>query len=153
MKKDCLSLLKDGNLISISPGGTREALFSDETYKIMWGSRSGFAQVAIDAKVPIIPMFTQNVREAYKTLGYIRGLKWLYEYSRWPVAPVYGGYPVKLRTFLGEPIPYDPNITAEELAEKAKIALQDLIRNHQKLPGNTGRALLERFYSNGKKDK
>ncbi|XP_054840518.1 transmembrane protein 68-like [Eublepharis macularius] len=151
MKKDCLSLLKDGSLMSISPGGTREALFSDGTYKIMWCNRTGFAQVAIDAKVPIIPMFTQNVREAYKTLGNIRILKWLYEYSRLPLAPVYGGYPVKLRTYLGEPILYDPNITAEQLAEKTKIAIQALINKHQKLPANTGRALLERFIGNDKK--
>nr|XP_056710893.1 transmembrane protein 68-like [Euleptes europaea] len=151
MKKDCLSLLKDGNLMSIAPGGTREALFSDETYKIMWGNRLGYAQVAIDAKVPIIPMFTQNIREGYKTLGFIRALKWLYEYSRLPLVPIYGGYPVKLRTYLGEPIPYDPNITAEQLAEKTKTAIQDLINKHQKLPANTGRALLERFGGNGKK--
>lgn len=51
MKKDCLSVLKDGSLVSISPGGVREALFSDDTYKIMWCNRTGFAQVAIDAKV------------------------------------------------------------------------------------------------------
>ncbi|XP_015269547.1 PREDICTED: transmembrane protein 68-like [Gekko japonicus] len=152
MKKDCLSVLKDGNLVSISPGGVREALFSDDTYKIMWCNRTGFAQVAIDAKVPIIPMFTQNVREAYKTLGDIRVLKHLYEYSRWPLAPVYGGFPVKLHTYLGEPIPYDPNITVEELAEKTKIAIQDLIYKHQKLPANTVRALLERFDVKAKED-
>ncbi|XP_060099770.1 transmembrane protein 68-like [Heteronotia binoei] len=152
MKKDCLTLLKDGHLVSISPGGSREALFSDDTYKIMWCNRTGFAQVAIDAKVPIIPMFTQNVREAYKTLGDIRVLKRLYEYSRWPLSPVYGGFPVKLRTYLGEPIPYDSNITAEELAEKTKIAIQDLIYKHQKLPANTVRALLERFDGKSKED-
>lgn len=44
--------------------------------------------------------------------------KWLYEKFRYPFAPMYGGFPVKLRTFLGDPIPYDPEVTAEELAEK-----------------------------------
>lgn len=44
--------------------------------------------------------------------------RWLYETFRLPIAPIYGGFPVKFRTFLGEPIPYDPNITALELAEK-----------------------------------
>lgn len=44
--------------------------------------------------------------------------KWLYEKFRYPFAPMYGGFPVKLRTFLGDPIPYDPKVTAEELAEK-----------------------------------
>lgn len=44
--------------------------------------------------------------------------RWMYERFRLPVAPVYGGFPVKFRTFLGDPIPYDPNINAEELTEK-----------------------------------
>lgn len=50
-KEVCVSALKKGYLLAISPGGLREALFSDETYPIMWGNRKGFAQVAIDAKV------------------------------------------------------------------------------------------------------
>lgn len=35
---------------------------------------------------------------------------------------MYGGFPVKLRTYLGDPIPYDPKITAEELAEKVNYS-------------------------------
>lgn len=37
-----------------------------------------------------------------------------------PIVPLYGGFPVKLRTFIGEPIPYEPNMTAEELATKVR---------------------------------
>lgn len=44
--------------------------------------------------------------------------RWLYERFRLPIAPVYGGFPVKFRTFLGDPIPYDPNTSAVELAER-----------------------------------
>lgn len=44
--------------------------------------------------------------------------RWAYERFRLPVAPIYGGFPVKFRTFLGDPIPYDPNVNAAELAEK-----------------------------------
>lgn len=44
--------------------------------------------------------------------------RWLYERFRFPAAPIYGGFPVKFRTFLGDPIPYDPDTTAAELAEK-----------------------------------
>lgn len=50
-KEACVNTLKKGCLLGISPGGVREALFSDETYVIIWGNRKGFAQVAIDAKV------------------------------------------------------------------------------------------------------
>lgn len=50
-KEECLAALKNGYLVSISPGGVREALFSDESYQLMWGNRKGFAQVALEAKV------------------------------------------------------------------------------------------------------
>ncbi|NXH29260.1 TMM68 protein, partial [Myiagra hebetior] len=151
-KEACVRTLKKGCLLAIAPGGVREALFSDEMYTILWSNRKGFAQVAIDAKVPIIPMFTQNVREGFRTLGGIKILRSLYERIRLPVVPLYGGFPVKLRTFIGEPIPYEPNMTAEELAEKTKAAVQVLIEKHQKIPGNIFRALMERFQTQKKED-
>ena len=36
----------------------------------------GFAKIAIEAKVPVIPVFTQNVREAFRTVGLFRYKKW-----------------------------------------------------------------------------
>ncbi|XP_074841889.1 DGAT1/2-independent enzyme synthesizing storage lipids-like [Carettochelys insculpta] len=147
-REECVQILKNGHLLGVSPGGVREAFFSDENYNLLWGNRKGFAQVAIDAKVPIIPMFTQNLREGYRTLGKIWSFRWLYEYSRLPIVPLYGGFPVKFRTYIGDPIPYDPNITAAELTEKAKTAIQSLRDMHQKTPGNILRALLERFDKN-----
>ncbi|XP_043921474.1 transmembrane protein 68 [Protopterus annectens] len=151
-REECVKALRNGHLLGISPGGVREALFSDESYRLMWGNRRGFAQVAIDAKVPIIPMFTQNIREGFRTLGGLWIFRWLYEKYRSPFVPIYGGFPVKLRTYLGDPIPYDPNVTAAELAEKTKHAVQALINNHQKKPGNILRALLERFQRRQKDD-
>lgn len=47
-------------------------------------------------------------------------MKWPYKHFRLLVLPIYGGLPVKFRTYIGEPIPYDPNITAKELAEKVR---------------------------------
>nr|XP_056709957.1 transmembrane protein 68-like [Euleptes europaea] len=148
----CAEILKKGYLLGVLPGGVREALFSDEKYSLLWGNRTGFAHVAIDAKVPIIPVFTTNLREGYRTLGKIWPLKWLYERTRWPVVPVYGGFPVKLCTYVGDPIPYDPHITAEELTEKTKTAIKNLRDKHQKIPGSIAKALLERFYKHPKHD-
>ncbi|XP_050794883.1 transmembrane protein 68-like isoform X2 [Gopherus flavomarginatus] len=144
-RDESVEILKKGNLLGVSPGGSREAFFSDENYNLLWGNRKGFAQVAIDAKVPIIPLFTQNVREGYRTFGKIGFFRWFYEHGRLLLIPGYGGFPVKLRTYVGDLIPYDPNITAAELVEKTKIALETLRDRHQKLPGSILRALLERF--------
>lgn len=46
----CSNLLKDGNILAISPGGVYEAQFSLH-YNLMWKKRLGFAKVALDAKV------------------------------------------------------------------------------------------------------
>ncbi|XP_077208513.1 DGAT1/2-independent enzyme synthesizing storage lipids-like isoform X2 [Paroedura picta] len=152
-REECLKILKNGNLLGISPGGLREALFSDNNYRLLWGNRTGFAQLAIDAKVAIIPLFTENVRDGYRTFGDIWPLRYLYEHTRLPLVPIYGFFPVKFRTYIGEPIPYDPNITSEELAMKTKIAIKTLIRKHQRTPGNLIRAVLARFVKQQKPDK
>ncbi|XP_043363042.1 transmembrane protein 68-like [Dermochelys coriacea] len=102
--------------------------------------------------VPIIPLFTQNIQEGYQTLGKIGFFRWLYEHSRLPLIPGYGGFPMKLRTYVGDPIPYNPNITATELDDKTKIAIETLRDRHQKLPGSILRALLERFDKHQKED-
>ena len=34
-----------------------------QNYEIIWAKRAGFAKVALEANVPIIPVFTQNIRE------------------------------------------------------------------------------------------
>lgn len=49
-KTQCVNLLKEGHMLSISPGGVREALFSDHNYEVIWGTRAGFAKIAIEAK-------------------------------------------------------------------------------------------------------
>jgi 1-acyl-sn-glycerol-3-phosphate acyltransferase len=53
----CVELLKQGHILGISPGGVREALFSDHNYEIIWGSRVGFSKVAKEAKVVSVHPF------------------------------------------------------------------------------------------------
>ncbi|GFV37110.1 transmembrane protein 68 [Trichonephila clavipes] len=142
----CADILKKGNLLAIAPGGVREALFGDEMYPIIWGTRKGFAKVAMEAKVPIIPVFTENIREAFFTRSF--GKKWLrtlYERTRIPLVPIYGGFPTKLKTFVGEPIPYDPSITPDEMATRVNEKMKAMIKTHQKLPGSVTRSVFERF--------
>ncbi|CAL7944347.1 unnamed protein product [Xylocopa violacea] len=47
----CSTILKEGNMLAISPGGVYEAQFGDSYYQLMWKKRVGFAKVALDAKV------------------------------------------------------------------------------------------------------
>ncbi|KAK0095289.1 hypothetical protein PV326_008755 [Microctonus aethiopoides] len=145
--KTCSAILQDGNMLAISPGGVYEAQFGNSYYQLQWKKRMGFAKVALDAKVKIVPIFTKNLREAFRTVSWGRRM-WLriYAATRLPFAPIYGGFPVKLKTFVGEPIPYDSNLTPELLTAKVAKALEDLIAQHQQIPGSITRALLERIY-------
>lgn len=147
----CVQYLKEGHLVAVAPGGVLEAQFGDENYRLVWGRRIGFARVAIEAKVPIIPIFTQNLREAFRSVRF--GHRWLhgiYEKTRLPVVPVYGGFPVKMRTYIGEPIPYDPDTTPEQLAQKTIRSIENMICRYQRIPGSISRALLDRVYEKPK---
>ncbi|KAJ6664009.1 hypothetical protein lerEdw1_008963 [Lerista edwardsae] len=90
-------------------------------------------------------LLKQNMYNSYHCKLCIGPLKWLYERTRWLIVPIYGGFPVKLCTYIGDPILYDPNITVEELAEKTKSAITNLRDKHQQIPGSIQRALRERF--------
>jgi len=148
-RESCIELLKDGSLLGIAPGGAREAYFGDSSYPILWGSRQGFATVAIAAGVPIIPVFTENIREATLCMSgrmkVGRGLwEYIYETTKMPLVPMYGLFPVKLRTHLGKPIYPTPGMKPEEMVNLTSNAVQEMIDQHQQLPGSVKRAVFDR---------
>jgi hypothetical protein len=51
-------------------------------------------------------MFTENVRQAFDFPNRFKGaiMRRLYEYTRLPLSLLFGGFPVKLKTYIGEPI-------------------------------------------------
>ncbi|XP_058031162.1 monoacylglycerol/Diacylglycerol O-acyltransferase-like isoform X2 [Ahaetulla prasina] len=144
-REKSINLLKEGHQLIVAPGGLREQNYGNNHYKLIWRKRKGFAHIAINAKVPIVPMFTQNIREGYITYGNTRPMRWLHERMRWFTFPLYGMFPVKLITHIGKPIPYDPDVTAEKLAEKTQKAIEALQKKHQKIPGSILHALRQRF--------
>ncbi|XP_071117554.1 DGAT1/2-independent enzyme synthesizing storage lipids-like isoform X3 [Haliotis cracherodii] len=144
--QSCVDVLKAGHILTISPGGVREALFGDEYYHVMWAKRTGFAKVALQANVPVIPMFTMNSREAFRTPGWGRSLlRKFYEITRLPLVPIYGFFPVKLRTYLGKPLYPSSDDTPETFASKVQRAVEALVKRHQQVPGSVVKALLDRM--------
>lgn len=147
---------RSGEYLGIAPGGAFESLFGDSNYPVLWGQRAGFARVAIKANKPIIPVFTENIRENTLTLAgrmsvgrsnkvffwhflyrlFLRGM-WesLYKSTKMPVVPMYGLFPVKLKTHIGAPIYPSPGVTPEELSKQVVSAVEELIAQHQQLPG------------------
>jgi hypothetical protein len=52
-----VSLLKEGHVVAVSPGGTREALFSSSNYECLWGGRLGAFKTAVEAQIVIYSFF------------------------------------------------------------------------------------------------
>jgi hypothetical protein len=46
----CVEMMKNGDLLSIFPGGMKEQFLS-ENYQLIWKETAGFAKVAIEAQV------------------------------------------------------------------------------------------------------
>lgn len=70
---------------------------------------------------------------------------WLYNKTNAPLTPLYGGFPVKLTTRLGDPIDSREFSTADDLRVETIQTMQKMIKKYQKLPGNVYRAIKERF--------
>merc|ERR1711971_58395 len=66
-REDCEDLLRAGELLGVAVGGAEEALF-DWDYQPHW-NRKGFAKMAVNTGAPIIPIFTENIREAFDTIS------------------------------------------------------------------------------------
>lgn len=139
--------MASGKVLGLSPGGVYEAQFSDHHYEILWRERVGFAKAVIKAKVPVLPVFTVNIREAFRTLPFISWMwHWVYMKTRLPIRPLFGGFPVKLTTYIGPPIQVTDETTPEMLRDQCKEALANLIKEHQRRPGKILRGIFDRVW-------
>ena len=144
-------LLQEGHTVLVSPGGVREAIAGKSWhYRVHWQQRLGFARLALRAQVPLIPIFGENVEELYRApFCDRRPFQAFFEATRVPIVPVVGlggmPFPVKLRTWVGEPVVPRPEDTPETLKERTRQALQALIDQHQAPRPRLPRALWQRI--------
>lgn len=96
--------------------------------------------------VPIIPVFTENIREAYVNLQcFLPIYQKIYDKTKAPIVPLYGGFPVRLSTHIGKPIYPGDFKDVESLREATVAAMESMIQSHQTIPGNVPRAIKERI--------
>ena len=108
----------------LAPGGVYEAQFGDHGYQVLWRERLGFARAALMSNVPLLPVFTENIRESFRVLPFGGDIfHWIFTKTRLPLRPVFGGFPVKLRTHIGEPIYPEENMTPEMLRQRCKVEI------------------------------
>jgi 1-acyl-sn-glycerol-3-phosphate acyltransferase len=109
-QKNAEALLEDEELVTVAPGGMREALRpSSERYQILWEKRSGFVKLALKTGSPIIVATCPKADDLYDV--YPNPLtKWIYQKFKVPVflargiGPTPIPRPIKLTHFLSQAI-------------------------------------------------
>lgn len=65
-----VELLQAGELVFVYPGGVDDSLkLSHERYQLKWKKRAGFARVAMQAGVPILPVVGFGIDEMYSVVA------------------------------------------------------------------------------------
>ncbi len=103
-------LLRAGELITVAPGGMREALRpSSQRYKILWEERKGFVRLAMATKSPIVLAACPKADDLYHiypshlTAWFYKSYKIPFFFAKgWKATAI--PQPVKLTHYLSDPI-------------------------------------------------
>jgi 1-acyl-sn-glycerol-3-phosphate acyltransferase len=144
---DALELLRRGELVGVFPEGFKGVGKGwRERYRLQRFGRGGFIQLALRARVPIIPVAVVGAEEAYPMIGNIKPLASLLGLPYFPVTPTWPllgplgavTLPSKWLIEFGDPIEMD--VYPEDAADDAMLVfdLSDAIRDriHQMLQRN-----------------
>uniref|UniRef100_T1IJH2 Phospholipid/glycerol acyltransferase domain-containing protein n=1 Tax=Strigamia maritima TaxID=126957 RepID=T1IJH2_STRMM len=117
-REECVKILQEGSDLVTLPGGSQELLHSDSNYEIDWSNRKGYARVAKEAKVFIVPMFCLNLQEAFWTPFFLKPfVSGRFSSKKFPIFFAWGGLPVKLVLVI-----IQIKMKIEFIAERAKRA-------------------------------
>jgi 1-acyl-sn-glycerol-3-phosphate acyltransferase len=116
IEADTLRLLRAGELVGVFPEGYKGVgkPFRDR-YRLQRFGRGGFAQVALKARVPIIPVSIVGAEEIYPMVANLKPLARVLGYPYFPVTPFFPALgplgmiplPTKWTIEFGAPIPTD----------------------------------------------
>lgn len=97
--KRAQELLEDGELVIVYPGGVDDSFKTrEQRNRLQWGTRAGFAKVAMRAKVPIVPVVGLGIDEMYEVVAREHFLgRALFGSHRYDLPIAFGAY--------GTPIP------------------------------------------------
>uniref|UniRef100_T1INS3 Phospholipid/glycerol acyltransferase domain-containing protein n=1 Tax=Strigamia maritima TaxID=126957 RepID=T1INS3_STRMM len=146
-REEFIDRLKNGWQFVTAIGGLEESKISDSNYRVHLANRKGVAHIVktMNIKIPIVPIFTKNIQEAFWVPWFARPLLKIVPKKWWYLIVAIGGLPVKLTSIIGKEIEYDLSETPEEIMEKLINGMQSHIDKYQQIPGNKLRALRERF--------
>ncbi len=150
--EDTYELLRRGELVGVFPEGYKGVGKGwRERYRLQRFGRGGFMEVALRARVPIIPVAIVGAEEAYPMIGNAKGLARMLGYPYFPITPTFpllgplGAVPLPSRWLIefGEPIPMDtyPEDAADDkmlvfdLADEIRDRIQQMLYKNLRLRG------------------
>ena len=69
-RENCALLFEEGEAVLVFPGGGREVMkHKHEKYKLIWKERIGFARLAIEHGVPILPFASVGVEDMFEIVA------------------------------------------------------------------------------------
>lgn len=124
-------LLEAGHLVVCYPGGSREVFKGPQArYRLRWARSQGFARLAIEASVPVVPFAALGVDDAWFNLGVPDWRRRLL--GRYAMPTVVGlgplPLPVRFRFRFGSPL-YPPARASgtERFKRKVQMAVEHLL--------------------------
>jgi 1-acyl-sn-glycerol-3-phosphate acyltransferase len=157
-RSNAVALLRSGQVVLTYPGGVPEIMTSHFSREhIRWSNRTGFARVAIEAQVPVVPVASLGVNNGFIFLTQGKFLGRLLFRGLFRMGPSYDSYrdplvigvvpiplpfstavhfplPCKVRYIVGDPIQptvgpehADDDLPVQTFADRVASALQHLI--------------------------
>lgn len=130
---DAVALLQAGEIVMVYPGGVDDSFkLSSQAYMLQWQKRTGFARVAMRARVPIIPVAATGVDELYQIderetfLGRSFGGSSRYDL---PIPKSLTPRRIPLDYHLLEPIDTHGDPTNEMDVERVRLATENALRS------------------------
>jgi hypothetical protein len=69
-RENCAALFEAGEAVLVFPGGGREVMKrKGEKYKLLWKERIGFARLAIQYRVPIVPFASVGIEDMFEIVS------------------------------------------------------------------------------------
>ena len=151
---DALELLRRGELVGVFPEGFKGVGKGwRERYKLQRFGRGGFIEVALRARVPIIPVAFVGPEETYPMIGNAKMIASALRMPYFPITPTFpwlgplGLLPLPSRWVIefGQPIPLDdyPDDAADDkmlvfdLADSIRDTIQQMLYKNLKFRGGT----------------
>lgn len=135
-RENALRFLSAGHLVNVYPGGARDALKGkDARYRLHWEKSTGFIEVAMAARVPVILHMGIGTDDTYRILGKLRLTGKILGHEKYSL-PLWLGWgmlprPVKFTYYISEPIHLEggpDDLSDRDLVKKNHAMVWDIAK-------------------------